>query len=297
MQIDLLSDLAEMRKEDLEEMGYQSGADEDPETVLRRYYTVQQRIPPEIEWTIEQSDELQKSKDDLTQKQRDGLKKLNKAARNGESLKPHLSRKIARDPDFVDDLQVERNIFHFHLDTEETEIEGHEMVKGHKEILFAFLCPEEATMYQLEVAGHEWARQERLDIIEDNWPEILDEHELGGVEVQGGPSDEKVRKWRDLNVNTTIETEEGRGVGPMGGGMTTAGTSMDSERLLRGDMRTLDKVEEKIRNAREELSEDFQDEYGLEWEDLEFELAEYGEEIRVRETNTGELVYRRVTAD
>lgn len=293
--MDLFEDLADMARRRLTQLGYPPEGDEDAETLVRRCVDLNHRLPPEMEWTIEESTELQEKKEEEEEDLPDdivrGLERFNQKAREGKSLVPHLSRKIP-DPDYVDDLLVDWNVTHFHLG-EELRDDG--LIEGTDEVLFAVLDPANGIMYQLDVHGHDegraWSRQELVNIMERNWPELIQDHELKGIE--GGYTDEEVRQWRELGVNPGVQTDSGAGYASMGGGLTAAGTSGRSTRFVTRAKRLLEDLESEILEDREKWDDHFRTQHDLDWDDLEFRLTEYGNRVRVQEANTGVVVIEK----
>lgn len=288
MEMDLFGDLADKAKEELSERGL-SPEEEDKEDLVLRWLDLENQMPAEIEWEIEESRKIQERREELPDDILRGLQQFNQRAQDGESLIPHVSRGIRR-PEDMDHLLLDWNVMHFHLGEEEEE-DG--FIERTDELLFAMLDPSDGIMYQLDVHPHEggFSRQDLVDIIEEDWPGLLDDSELKGVDVEGRYTDEEVREWRELGVNPVVSTDEGRAVASMGGGITAAGTSMSSRRYVDQARRDLREVESSIQDCRESLEEYFRTEHNREWDDLEFQLTKYGERVQVHEANTDEVVF------
>ena len=114
---------------------------------------------------------------------------------------------------------------HFHLSAE---FDDSEFAKRSDYLLFAVLTKGEA--YFVDARRHPkckdlgWMRQELLKIVQSNWPELMGPWTLRGV-TGDVLTDQERAELRRKNVNVITELD-GHAVAPLGGGMTTAGSSI-----------------------------------------------------------------------
>ena len=118
---------------------------------------------------------------------------------------------------------------HFHL-SEEIETSGRAkgFVKRSAYQLLAIIAREDA--YFVDVRPHpkpnslEWVRQDLLNIVLANWPELIESRVLRGVNGTE-LTDEEKHELRRKNANHVIQLGD-RAVMPLGGGATAAGSSI-----------------------------------------------------------------------
>ena len=114
---------------------------------------------------------------------------------------------------------------HFHLSTES---DGSGFVRRSDYLLFAILT--DADAYFVDLRRHPttsdfgWSRQDLLQIVQANWPALIEPRELCGVKGDAWTDQERAA-LRKKNVNVVTDLY-GHAVAPLGGGMTTAGSSL-----------------------------------------------------------------------
>ena len=77
--------------------------------------------------------------------------------------------------DELDKLLYDWGIFHFHLGKDT----GKDYVGRTKELLYVFVY--EKTAYFLDVLDHEFYNSQLLEVINENWPQLLKKYELQGI--------------------------------------------------------------------------------------------------------------------
>lgn len=124
-----------------------------------------------------------------------------------------------------DGLLWDFGMHHFHLSRE---VEQNGFVKRSAYLLFAIVTEENA--YFVDVRRHPrpgdlgWVRQDLLRIVHSNWPQLLESKVLRGVNPPAVTNEEK-QELRNKNLNNATLIEDNV-VAPIGGGVTTAGTSV-----------------------------------------------------------------------
>ena len=169
----------------------------------------------------------------------DVLNEIENKSINGKNLNPHLSKTLL-DGEFTDHLFADWNIYHFHLNTE---IDGNYFVKRSKDVLFVSIFQDVIYFIDIRPHGkngekHVFAQKELLEIIYDEWPWILEPYRLKGITyietVVDDPKD--IEAMRKAGVNIIQKIRDGI-FAPMGGGITTAKTSVnariETDRLIR----------------------------------------------------------------
>ena len=152
----------------------------------------------------------------------------------GENVNAFLSKNITRAAS-LDGLLWDFGMHHFHLSKK---VKQSGFIKRSDYLLFAIVTQD--NVYCVDVRPHPqqgdlgWVRQDLLIIVYANWPELIKAKILRGVE---GTllTDEQKHELRRKNTNTVMQIGD-LAFAPMGGGMTTAGTSvlcqMQADRFL-----------------------------------------------------------------
>jgi hypothetical protein len=151
-------------------------------------------------------------------------KTLQQKVRRGEDLNIHLSERHAS-LFHRDGLLNEWGAHHFHLGIK-PQPKKPNYVKRSDPLVFALVT--ESTFYAINFYKHD--EFEKFSIIESlhrNWPDAISKYRLRGV--HGEELDEKQRKnIRKQSLQTAVTTSDGTVYGPIGGGVTSAGTSVQS---------------------------------------------------------------------
>ena len=150
---------------------------------------------------------------------------LNYLFEHGKTVLLHLSRGVTNtDPRIRDGLLWDYGMHHLHLSRK---VEADGFVKRTHWLLFTIVGPED--VYFVDVRLHkdperlQWVRQDLLDIVHRNWPELTESRLLRGVT---GDEFTDAQKWelRRKNVNV-VHDVGGLSVAPLGWGMMGDGHS------------------------------------------------------------------------
>lgn len=288
-QINLLNDLKELLILEMNSLGFSLVNGEDVDSILIKYLNLAIKIPPIIKWTIEESSEV-KAKN-LSPEIKAGFEKFKLEAESGSDLKPYLSTRI-NDPNYSDLMFYDWGIFHFHLGCD---LDHRGFINRTNELLFAISKPNEDKLFLINIYPHQnaFSNQDLLAIIEHNWPEIVDRHNLKGViGLSGDPvSNEDLHKLRKAGINTVIQTPGGRVLAPMGGGISTAGTSVRTRMQADTILNTIENIEREILKKKIEIETVMHSKYNKKWEDLVINLVEFGGTITIIEDDSKEIIY------
>ena len=182
-----------------------------------------------------------------------GLAALEHAIESGDDIWPWQS-KLIDTPSFEDGLYNDFGIVHFHLG-EGFDTRGYINRTG--ELLFAVVDPK--SVYEIGIYHHgDWYDLDLLDIIDHNWPHLLDPVTIQGIDVANCPTTrDEVKALREAKITTIVKLKSGRIVAPLGGGIATDGTSIEAVRaadywakLLRnGENAIVANIKEQVRNG------------------------------------------------
>lgn len=155
-----------------------------------------------------------------------GLTNLEKAFETGNDIWPWQSKFIDR-PSYEDGMFNDYRVVHFHLGIG-FKPNGYINRTPNGELLFAIV--DSSSVYELGIYRHgDWYELDLLDIVDDNWPHLLDAVTIRVLDITHCPSTrEEVKTLRKANVVSFIKLKSGRIVAPLGGGVATNGTSNDA---------------------------------------------------------------------
>ncbi len=287
--INFLADYKEIITQKLCSLGHPPKDEQDLDTVLRRYLNLSLRIPRTIVWTVRQSKEL--ANKILPQEITLSLQQLIEKAESGQDLKPHLSTQ-SDNPDYRDLMFYDWGIFHFHLGTNpHPKRQG--FVERTGDLLFAIADPDTARMYLIDIHPHQggFTNQDLLRIIDQNWPEIIEDYALQGVdESTYNASDSDIKRYREAGINPILQTPGDRFLRSMGGGITSAGNSSRIKTEADRIKTRVRKLEEWFIQQPDTIADDFNREYGKNWDELEFKLKSFEAPVRIEEITTGKML-------
>ncbi|MBA7627721.1 hypothetical protein ES703_35188 [subsurface metagenome] len=143
----------------------------------------------------------------------------------GCDVNPHLSTRIenAKRKDF---LLYDWAIYHLHLSNKKKNKKDY-FYKRSGFLLFILVT--NSDVYFIDIQKHNekdvWTKRDYIRIIKENWPELLERHELKGFRLERTFSNEQIQQLREAGV-TVITEVDGKIYAPPGGGITTAGTNI-----------------------------------------------------------------------
>ena len=295
--MDFLADLERLAGKEVSALGFAGKPGDDLDAILVRYHNAESRIPRRASWAVLRSTEVSKklSEHALATAPQDiegGLRRFIEKAENGRDLKPHLSTRIA-DPDYQDLMFYDWGTHHFHLGTQ-SHPNRPEFVDRTDELLFAITDPREDRMYLIDIHPHVGAfeNQDLMRIIETDWPDILAAHKLKGISVEGLGTrfDEDVKRDRRSGLNPVTVTPGGDLLAPLGGGITTAVTSVVNQMAADRDKRNAGNLQKQVERDRASIEEHFKRNCNLAWDDLDIRLTSFVPSFAVTERRTGEAL-------
>lgn len=153
-----------------------------------------------------------------------GLYQLNDAFKKSSVLWPWQSKLIEK-PTYEDGLYNDYGVIHFHLGTE---FDSKGYIKRTGELLFAIV--DNQNVYEIGIYNHgDWYEVDILDIIDENWPHLLNPVTIQALDIVYSPTTRKeVKTLRDANILSLIKLKSGRIIAPPGGGVASDGTSVEA---------------------------------------------------------------------
>lgn len=212
--IDLPRDLGAIYRNRIVQLGYSAKGLDDPEEMVRTYFSVCRRLVSLQPRKVLKAKEFQCPPNHIQ-----GLAKIENTIRSGGDLTPYLSEEI-KHRDFQDKLLLHWGIHHLHLGTK---MQSNGFKKRTKYLLFCRFDNDHA--YFIDVLSHGvWTDQDLLIVLHENWPDSIKDFRLYGVKGDS-LNDEKIHSLRAKNVNHCIEMKDKTVYAPLGGGVTSCGTN------------------------------------------------------------------------
>lgn len=143
---------------------------------------------------------------------------------NGEDIMPFTSArksfKNGRNP-YNDALLNDWGIHHLHLSLEK---DKSGFIKRTKDLLFCFIDCECAYFIDIQPHGGSWANKKLLEIMDNNWCELLECHRVKDAIPTSNYSSDEILKLRKININTVVTLDNGKSFISIGGGSSMDGT-------------------------------------------------------------------------
>jgi hypothetical protein len=153
----------------------------------------------------------------------DGWDLLKSKFENGEDVESHQS-KLLDELNSKDSMLNDWNIYHFHLGTR---MEGN-YINRTRPLLFAMI--DNDNVYAVNIFDHgQWANSDIVDIIHNNWPEVIKEYKIKNfINVSGSPEEAERINLRKKNINTFFTVSDDTVYSMIGGGVVSSGYNIQA---------------------------------------------------------------------
>ncbi|HEX2846923.1 MAG TPA: hypothetical protein VHN59_10270 [Chitinophagaceae bacterium] len=276
-------DIRDYIKDELRYFKIEYSPSPDIDQDLLKLFTIHRKLIIPIHRQVKMSKELQK-KISGNYKYRSEIGRLWQMLQEGIDVNAHQTKNLFN-PNVHDHLVYDWNIYHLHLSFEKDKKGYH--TKRTKEILFVYITPGLALL--LDVCGHPphnvFADKVFLEIIDNNWPEILTA--IAGVDALSQDISTQDRfTLRKHNVNEGALEVNGRIVYAPGLGQASSGHSAGEVMKMNQMNRWLKTNEEIIMQNREMVDKLFMHQYKLE-ERPAYKIVFTGQGPQVQDENSG----------
>ncbi len=215
-----------------------------------------------------------------------GLELIKKKFENGESLLPHLSKQLIN-LDYNDPLLNDWKIYHLHLGTE-LEDNDSGFIKRTGPLLFARVDDDKVYFINVMTHANSWTKQEMIKIIHVNWPESIESYRLNDViGLAHVPTDDDIKLMRKFGVNSSVEIEPGVVYIPIGGGLTSAKTSIEVSMVMIHYNRLIPKLQEYVEQNLQKIGEYVSKKANFAGSELSIKLIVQNGHYLAVEQNTG----------
>ena len=243
MNIDFVRDAKELFRRRLEAMGVIVKHDDDP--IISWYIYSERRIP------IFQRKVVKAKGFSCPPLFKKKLKKLEKDIEKGVNLIPYLSR-LVMDCSKDDLMLYDWGIYHLHISDNLDTKKSDGFMERSDLLLYALFNNDKA--YFIKIINHKgennmWTKKECLEIINDNWPQLLEPYIIKGVaEEQQYISDDERSALRKKHVNTFITLNNGVVIRPPNMGFMCDGTPIKAVYDADNLKKQLNEVQSNIMN-------------------------------------------------
>lgn len=215
-----------------------------------------------------------------------GFDSLLQKVRMGQSLFPHLSRQIFN-PNFLDGMLFDWGIQHFHLGFT-PDSRKPMLIAGTSEVVYAVV--EEHDFYVLGINHHgAWADKDLLRIMRGNFPQLLSHHKMEGfVAIETVFTESDHLQLRKARVNTIVDLDGEFFMSP-GGGINSAGGSMESSMRINFIRRWYRDAQKAILAGIEKMQEDLAPESATRFSNLNLRMMK-GENDRITVNDLGKNI-------
>jgi hypothetical protein len=287
IKMDFVGDWARNIEMELTSLGFAVPGGLSPEELCHRYLNLRRRLVPQVPRRVFTAQEFTCPPCLVAD-----FEAVRRKVEVGEDLRPHLSRGFM-DLDSHDMLLNDWGIHHLHLGTK---IEADGFVERTGPVLFVRFSAKDA--YLLSVLEHgSWARQDFVRVLHRNWPDTISMWRLRGVAgLAPEITDEDVATLRSIKipgekkkraaVSTFVEVEPGVVYAPIGGGYSTAQTSIVVVRGCDRLLQTLQQYEDAVRSKVQNLVDQAKSQGIPVGDELSFRLRKAGSDVVAIEENT-----------
>lgn len=274
------SDFDEILINELSDFNYSVDSTLSSEKIRMKYFNFKRRLIHQIPRKVFVSKEFTCPPELLK-----GLDIVKLKFEKGENLIPHLSKHLT-DLDYNDSLLNDWGIYHVHLG-ENLETNGSGFIQRTGPVLFVRIDKDKALFINVLPHGS-WTKQQMVKVIHDNWPESIESYLMKDIiGLTHVPTDDDIKKMRKYGVNSAIEIEPGVVYAPIGGGLTTARTSIEVSMALLHYNRLLPKLQKHIEDNLQEIGKIVADKTGRTDKELFLKLVIQDHEYYAVEQNTG----------
>lgn len=236
--VDFTSDWKQYVEHEISSQGYAVDTSEDLRSLSYKFFNLKRRRIAEVPRSVFEAKTFS-----CPANLANGYALLKKKLEGGHDVCPHLSKFLLRD-DYEDSLLNDWGIHHFHLG-ENPERSG--FIERTGPLLFAHVTHDSA--YCLGVYPHgSWTQQDLIRVIHENWPTVISAKKLNGIiGMSHTPTDDEIAQLRKAGVQTMVQVAPGIVYAPLGGGYSTAGTSVESTMRVNWYMRLIRNLEDHIK--------------------------------------------------
>ena len=257
--------------------GFKFSSKEKDVSYIAEFYNLIERIP------VPRPRKIHKSKTFFCPKElQNNLEVLENKILKGEAITNYLSKKII-DSHFSDSMLYDFGITHLHLGKEGNS-KDEPFVERTGKILYCVLKDDDA--YFLTIDDHKkWSDIRFIEIMKDNFPELLEKHKIEGLELGREITNEERENLHKHNIISVLQIDKEMFT-PIGGGVTMNGLSLRGMLNAINQLRFFDYLEKEAQAIYNDNKESIISETGN-IEDLEFHFSDFDNPLFLYDKNNG----------
>lgn len=257
--------------------GFKFSSKKNDVSYIAEFFNLIERIP------VPRPRKIHKSKTFFCPKElQNNLEVLENKILKGEAITNYLSKKII-DSHFSDSMLYDFGITHLHLGKEGNS-KDEPFVERTGKILYCVLKDDDA--YFLTIDDHKkWSDIRFIEIMKDNFPELLEKHKIEGLELGREITNEERENLHKHNIISVLQIDKEMFT-PIGGGVTMNGLSLRGMLNAINQLRFVDYLEKEALSIYEENKESIISETGN-IEDLEFHFSDFDNPLFLYDKNNG----------
>ena len=280
LKLDLRGDFykcVEKEVQSLKADGFKFSSKEKDVSYIAEFYNLIERIP------VPRPRKILKAKNFSCPKElQKNLEVLENKIVKGESITNYLSKKII-DAHFSDSMLYDFGITHLHLGKEENS-KDEAFVERTGKILYCVLKDDDAYFLTIDEHG-KWSDIKLIEIIKDNFPELLEKHKIEGLELGREITNEERENLHKHNIISVLQIDKEMFT-PIGGGVTMNGLSLRGMLNAINQLRFFDYLEKEAQAIYNDNKESIISETGN-IEDLEFHFSDFDNPLFLYDKNNG----------
>lgn len=211
---------------------------------------------------------------------KEGLKQVESEIRNGKSLLRRLSTSILN-AKYSDGMLFDFGITHLHLGTKLSSKNRMFVERTHK-VLYCLLTNDSA--YFITVDDHKhWADINLMKTLYSNFPELIDKYQLNGLSLEKEITEEERIAMRKGGIISFLQLDD-KVFAPVGGGITSARTSLRGGNNIIQQLQFLESLEKEIISILEMNSSRIMAERGI-YGTLELHFATFSKPLIMFDKN------------
>ena len=280
------NDLCEIAKQLLAHYGIDSSSATTDRDFIEMYMNIRLRLVPQQKYQVLRSKAL--AARSLPQEISDGINSVQGKLEQGVDVTPHMSKSIL-DGTFTDLLFSDWGIYHLHLGLS---MKGN-FIERTKEVLFLSIQGSRAYFIDVRDHGrngerHVFAQFDLLQILADEFPEVIKPFELKDVTgLSHNVTDpEEIAIYRNGGISLAHEIN-GKVYAPMGGGITTARTSINTVQETDRLLKWADNLEKNINEKRDPIDAILSRDINYEADNADFHLCTDYNELLLVDKHSG----------
>ena len=270
--MDFRNDLYEIAKQLLAHYGIDSSSATTDKDFIKMYMNIHLRLIRPEKYQVLRSKAL--TARSLPQEIGNGINSVQKKLEQGVDVTPHMSKSIL-DGTFTDFLFSDWGIYHLHLGLS---MKGN-FIERTREVLFLSIQGSRAYFIDVREHGrngekHVFSQFDILQILADEFIEIIEPFELRNVTglSRNITDPEEIAKYRNAGIVLAHEIN-GKVYAPMGGGITTARTSINTVQETDRLLWWADDLEKYMNEKRDEVDAIFSQVINYESDKADFRLC------------------------